>query len=332
MAWGKKKKKSEGLVWRLLWMIGLVFVFLLLIANISPLIAPDKMWVPAFLGLAYPALLIVVLLFSLILAIKNVRKAFLPAIAILTGFGLLNHTYSFRNHTDKFPEEESELKIMTWNVHLFDLYSWKNPGKIKDSIINYINEVDPDILCLQEFYKNNGPDFNTDNDLKKICGFEHHYIDYFQIKRDEHHFGIAIFSKHPIINSGVIKLNTDKANGNYVVWTDILLDEDTFRIYNAHLQSIKFSQEDQTLFANQTNLSQEDFTQQSGNLLRKLKRAFTARAKQVRFITEKINDCPHPYFICGDFNDTPTSYAYRQMRGKLNDAFLDAGPRGFGKT
>lgn len=332
MVWGKNKKKSEGIVWRLLWMICLVFVILLLIANVSPLIAPDKIWIPAFMGLGYPALLLIVLIFSILLALNNVKKAIIPALAILSGIGLLNHSYSFRNHTNNFPAEETDISIMSWNVHLFDLYSWKDPGRIKDSIIDYIEYQSPDVLCLQEFYKDKGSNFDTENEIISACNYKYRHIDYFLIKRGIHHFGMTIFSKYPIIQSGSIKMNNSTANGNYVIWSDLFVNEDTVRIYNVHLQSIKFSVDDQDLFVSQTSLTQNDIKSKSGNLLRKLKSAFIARAKQVRFVRNKLNDCPYPYFICGDFNDTPTSYAYRIMRGNLNDAFLDAGPRGFGKT
>lgn len=330
--WGNKKKKSEGLVWRLLWLICLIFVFLLLIANISPLIAPDRFWVPAFMGLAYPALVVITFIFSIVLAIKNVRKAILPLLAIFSGFGLLNHSFSFRNHSMNFPEEETELKIMTYNVRLFDLYSWKNPGIIKDSIVEYVNEIKPDVLCMQEFYKDTSNAFNTEEAFLEHKHFKFKHIDYFQIKYGIYHFGLAMFSKYPIINSGSIKNENGKISGNYVIWSDIVVNEDTIRIYNTHLQSIKFSAGDEELFASQTSLSKDDFREQSGNLMRKLKSAFIARARQVRFIKEELEECPHPYFICGDFNDTPVSYAYRIMRGNLRDAFLDAGSRGFGKT
>jgi endonuclease/exonuclease/phosphatase family metal-dependent hydrolase len=35
--------------------------------------------------------------------------------------------------------------------------------------------------------------------------------------------------------------------------------------------------------------------------------------------------------LCGDFNDTPNSYSYFTIRGKLRDAFLEKG-FGFGRT
>jgi len=53
---------------------------------------------------------------------------------------------------------------------------------------------------------------------------------------------------------------------------------------------------------------------------------------QVDLLASHIDSCKYPVFLCGDFNDTPVSYAYRSLRGNLNDAFLECGPRGMGKT
>ena len=35
--------------------------------------------------------------------------------------------------------------------------------------------------------------------------------------------------------------------------------------------------------------------------------------------------------LCGDFNDTPLSYTYRQLSRKLTDSFIEKG-RGIGNT
>ena len=42
-------------------------------------------------------------------------------------------------------------------------------------------------------------------------------------------------------------------------------------------------------------------------------------------------NCPYPIVLCGDFNNTNYSWAYRNLRNDLNDSFVEAG-KGFGKT
>jgi endonuclease/exonuclease/phosphatase family metal-dependent hydrolase len=48
-------------------------------------------------------------------------------------------------------------------------------------------------------------------------------------------------------------------------------------------------------------------------------------------IRRKIEESPYPVIVCGDFNDTPSSYAYRETKGWLKDAFVQSG-RGIGLT
>jgi endonuclease/exonuclease/phosphatase family metal-dependent hydrolase len=57
----------------------------------------------------------------------------------------------------------------------------------------------------------------------------------------------------------------------------------------------------------------------------RLRNAYIKRSRQVDLIAAHIRQCPYPVVVCGDFNDTPISYTYQQMRGKLLDAFMEAG-------
>ena len=55
-------------------------------------------------------------------------------------------------------------------------------------------------------------------------------------------FGIATFSKYPIVNSYNKQFSND--NSNQFTFTDIQKEQDTIRIYNAHLGSIRFNHTD----------------------------------------------------------------------------------------
>ena len=110
------------------------------------------------------------------------------------------------------------------------------------------------------------------------------------------------------------------------------MNKDTIRVYNLHLQSISFSKKDNDFLNDikQGNESEEDL-EKSKNILRRLKRAFVKRAKQVESIKIHMNSCPYKIVLCGDFNDTPASYTYHELCKTLNDAFVDKG-NGLGKT
>ncbi len=42
-------------------------------------------------------------------------------------------------------------------------------------------------------------------------------------------------------------------------------------------------------------------------------------------VADEIRQSPYPVMVCGDFNDTPNSYAYFKIRDGLQDAFHSKG-------
>ena len=67
-------------------------------------------------------------------------------------------------------------------------------------------------------------------------------------------------------------------------------------------------------------------------MLWKLKKAFVLRAGQVDILADHLASCRYPVILCGDFNDTPSSYTYRRLTKKLNDTYIEQGKGLFGAT
>ncbi|PKP15560.1 MAG: hypothetical protein CVU06_16340 [Bacteroidetes bacterium HGW-Bacteroidetes-22] len=63
----------------------------------------------------------------------------------------------------------------------------------------------------------------------------------------------------------------------------------------------------------------------------KLRNGFKNRAKQSRNIAERITHSPFPVIVCGDMNDTPSSYTYRKIKSELSDSYTVCGS-GIGNT
>ena len=66
-------------------------------------------------------------------------------------------------------------------------------------------------------------------------------------------------------------------------------------------------------------------------IILKLKGGFIERGLQVALIRQHASKCPYPYILMGDFNDTPSSYAFNQMEIGMNNTFREKGT-GVGKT
>ena len=115
---------------------------------------------------------------------------------------------------------------------------------------------------------------------------------------------------------------------NSCIYSDIVTPLDTIRVFNAHIGSIRFKEEDYALF----DQSGDGDTKKSvGRVLRLLKRAYVKRSKQVDRIAEAIKASPYPVILCGDLNDTPVSYCYAVLNELLEDAFVNSG-WGIGRT
>jgi endonuclease/exonuclease/phosphatase family metal-dependent hydrolase len=214
---------------------------------------------------------------------------------------------------------------------LFDLYNWGKNKETRNKTLNSLADINPDILCLQEFYTSEEKgDYDNIDTLKKLLNTQYYHCEYTATLRKLDHWGIATFSKYPIINQGKILFNT-KSN-NICIYSDIIINTDTIRVYNIHLQSISFSKVDNKFLEDViSDKDADDELEHSKNILRRLKRAFTKRSKQVEMITAHLKTCRYEIILCGDFNDTPASYAYQKLSRNLKDAFIEKG-NGFGKT
>lgn len=146
---------------------------------------------------------------------------------------------------------------------------------------------------------------------------------------DKHHFGIITFSKYPIINKQTISF----APGNYnsiFQYCDIKKGADTFRVFNIHLQSLKFSNENRRYLETPSIKDDDNFTE-SKSVIAKLKKGFLLRRIQSDRIREFIDKSPYPVIVCGDFNDVPNSYSYRTIGKGMKNAFTEKGT-GIGRT
>lgn len=305
------------------------FIICLLCSNFSTLVNPATAWPMAFLGLAQPALMLVCLLFLIYWLIRRKRVAAYSLIVLLISLVHFNKQFQI-SFGSQDPAPESAFRIMTWNVKLFDLYDWTGNKKTRSRMFDFIKSENPSILCLQEFYSEDSGEFNNLDSLRAHLNYSFFSHAYTITLRKTDHWGVATFSRYPIVNEGKIVFNN--RSNNICLYTDVLIDQDTVRIYNMHLQSINFGYADIRFV--QTMLSEEDAEDEMENsksILRRMKRAYTRRAEQSNAIAAHIATCQYPIIICGDFNDTPVSYTYNALSKGMTDAFRESGS-GFGKT
>ena len=235
-----------------------------------------------------------------------------------------------RSHPADVPKSKDEgiIRMMTYNVHNFKRYGASNDISTKRDILQIINQQQPDVINFQEFYSRNHGQYDMRDSIMKIMGSGYYYFEPIIFNANEA-IGMAIFSKLPIVNKGMITLS-DKKSENACLYIDILKGDHEFRVYNVHLQSIRFDPEDYK-YLNSVSAQGSIDKSSTRRLGSKLKNAFIKRSAQVDKIKASTAKCPFPYIVSGDFNDTPSSYAVNTMASGLKNAFREKG-FGFGRT
>lgn len=303
-----------------------VTVFTFIGGLASTFINPKYFWPIAFLGLGFPVTFLVLCGFLLYWLFSKNKKVIYPLILLLVLFFLSPGFFSFKISPSKSSDEDA-LKVMTYNVRNFEVYDKENSKEKRDAIIALIKEQDVDILCLQEAIDRKG--HIQLQEMAKQTGLPNYYMEVGTIAKDNAKFGVAIFSKHNILEKTSYPFGS---GGNVGTKIDIEREHDTISVFNIHLESANIERSFYNYSSDELDsLSKKAFIARARIVSQQLKNAFKSRSTQANLIREEIKQSEHPVIVCGDFNDTPISYSYSRVRGKLKDTFRK-NPIGFGGT
>jgi endonuclease/exonuclease/phosphatase family metal-dependent hydrolase len=271
--------------------------------------------------------------FVLLWMVLRNRFFLISLIALLAGFNMLAKYFQYNSSRSRNPENVQTYTVMSYNTMSFRTFYYEYSQEYLDSLTGFLAEVKPDIICFQEYYNDLEMEEDIAKQLQRKLNLPEKHINSRLTRLNRYQFGLAILSKFPIIHSGrILNANYEKelSTTNYAIFSDMIIDGDTFRIYNIHLESLRISAEDD-IFESIEDGSAENITKETRKLFSKLRKAFVFRANQLKPIREHMNNSPYPIILCGDFNDSPTSWAYAQISRGLQDAFVKAG-RGTGIT
>ena len=319
-----KLKNKKGRPRIILKTMTIVSLSALVLSYISPFVHPKSAWILPFFGLCYPITLLFGTIFLLLWAFIRSRWALIVLAVILLGFNYHLRLFAVGIENEVPENTVTSLKVLSNNVRIFDLYNPNSGAKFafRDSIYNYAVNSESDVVCFQEYYHKDAPTtFNTTELFKRKFGAVDFHERSIYKPIGYQHFGIILFSKYPIIAKGEVIFDTEETdNVNFSIYADIVKNQDTFRVYNVHLQSVK--------------MGDEAVSDSSSMIIRwvdKLRIAYPKRADQAMRIAEHLASSPYPVIVCGDFNDTPISFVYNQFTQHLNDAFLNCSA-GIGST
>ncbi len=324
-------------------LINLLLALLFLLGCNSAFFFSASWWPIGFLTLSAFYLLIILFLFFLFWLVFKSRWAFIFLVTVAVSLKDITEIIPIRfSSSFNMPAPTKGLRVMSWNVAQFDVMKHKQQPDTYLEMLNLVNEYKPDIACFQEMVGGDTlADLNTPYYKKysfySIFEFAHRLRmpDYFYTYNykenflNQQHFGVIIFSRYPIINKQKVSQYPHDYNSTFQ-YVDIVKDTDTVRVFNIHLQSLRFTPTNLKYIENPSIKTEVDI-EKSKNLLQKFKNGFLKRQLQADTVRASIEKSPYPVIVCGDFNDVPNSYPYETIGNGLQDAFVQKGI-GIGRT
>jgi endonuclease/exonuclease/phosphatase family metal-dependent hydrolase len=301
---------------------------------------PSRVFWPASFGaLTLPVALALNLAAVVYWLLRDWRVAALPVlVAVLTWphfqRGLALHPAQLAPMRRAPDDTGRTVRVLSANVRIFNVYPQlrdKDSGSSR-KFIQWLAENEADVVCLQEFYNEPAGSHTTDGALFRSTdkigrqAGRQAFVSKSLTNWAGSEFGMAIFSRFPIVKRGTISF--DKLTQNHAMFVDLRLPAgDTIRVYNFHLQSMSMDAQDIV-----DSYSSKAGLQKKGlGLMRRFKKGMVARSVQIDSLVRRFERCRYPMLLCADLNDLPYSYSYDQLADHFQNAWATAG-NGVGAT
>jgi len=293
--------KNLSFLEKIIYLLNALLATMLLLSFLLPYISPKTVPAFAILSLFVPFLLILNSAFAIYWLVKLKKQFILSLSVLIIGWLFITPFYKI---SDKNSSLNSDLKIMSFNVKSFNSFNARKDSINSQSGFDFIKDKNLDVLVIQEYYQSEKTNLSFPYKYKKL-------------KSASSNYGMAIYSKYKIINTGSLDL---KSEGNNIIFADILKEKDTIRIYNVHFESLRIK-------PNEENFGEEN----SEKLIRRVSKSFKKQAAQTALFLNHEKQWKGKKIVSGDFNNTAYSWMYNTISKNKKDAFIEAGS-GFGKT
>lgn len=296
---------------------------LLILSTTAGMKAPSENIIPSMLSYGYFLLLVINMIIVLLWLLAGKWYFLISTAAIVSRIGFVGLFFQIGNGT--IEPQGSTVKVLSFNAHHYYGKNISVPSEqanLTDTnalqFLSLLQEHTPDVLCLQEYlpYTSNKKIMLADS--MEAMGYRYHC----SACPAMGHSATICWSRYPLINPVYIDSSSK-------LQIDMVKDYDTIRIFCLHLHSYKLDTVD----------LQEIDRISHGNVDRdmalgtakKFKQTVLAHEQEWIVLKPLIETSPYPTLVAGDFNDTPASYIYQQMRQILQDCYTDRG-KGFCTT
>ncbi len=322
----KKTSKLRSFMSRAFYASFFIINILYLAVALVPFLSSGSWWFIAILGLIFPFLLLLEIIFLIVWGIKKSKFVFISIVVLLLSWQQISVIFPLRGKSgENTNKPDGTIRVLSWNVSRWNLGNTNKEDQevFRNLMLDFISEQNADILCLQEFFESHDEPLYSSTILAlKKRGYTYNYFfPSYSIYEGAFEFGLAVFTKFQVVNARGY-LNNTMGHSEGFCYTDLKIGSSFLRVFNFHTESPGFGKED---------YNDQGGARFSKKLFSKLKNSYEFRNAQIENIREEIDKSPYPSIICGDLGDVPNSYAYFKLKGNLKDAFLNKGS-GFGRT
>ncbi len=318
-----KSRKGFSLTNLVMSVVTFVVSLALLLSYMSRWFDPTKgVSLLAYLPMAMPVLFLANLVLLLFWIIRWNKMVVLPLAVGLLGIGTVSLFWQpqFLREYESPSKAKNQFKVMTFNTMGMNNRENNRLVSSMDKIAAAVDSIHPDILCLQEFQSTARA--SRKQFSQKVPWLKHSKVVYKIDSGNDHGWGLAVYSRYPIINYGQVDF---KHLPNSAIWCDVVFRKDTVRVLTAHLQTTSITAAEQEYISHMKFVSDTVREEKFRNMYHKLGTNYRIRAAQAKEIRRAVEQSPHPIIVCGDFNDTPLSYTYHAIARGLNDSYKKVG-------
>lgn len=287
----------------------------------SPYIPPRLLSPVALLGLFFPLVFIGQLLVWSYWLVRRRWRIFigLSLIFVFSWESISSYMPLHRGLSRQLEEYQGpRLKVLSYNVcgFGFEHHGSQRPNKV----LLYLKSSEADLICLQEASLAQDKDWGvTMGQVKAYLGKQYPYISL--VPAQEGGSGLMLLSRYPIKEAERIPIPS-RTNG--AAHFKINIGGQETHVINVHLESFRLSQ---ALGQEYMNLVAKGKAFELQDALRsKLTPIFRHHERQAKIVKRYADSLQtERLIICGDFNDTPVSYAHEKLEQNMTDAFIKAG-------
>jgi endonuclease/exonuclease/phosphatase family metal-dependent hydrolase len=330
------RSRVWGVLARFLFLLNLFTLVPLLLALVAPYVNPAGWFWPAFAALLKPWLLLVPVLWAVGWVWRRRWKYLLAnGLVLVLGWNTVPLAYQWGSG---MAPQQKDIRVLTFNVGAFG-YQY---GRFEKTLA-WLKTANAEVICLQEFYdiRPRGASGRDERKraiarLKTELGLPHaQFVELLTGTK----YGLLVLSKFPIVEGGAVT-ETGRKVKNGAMFADIRVFGQVVRVYNVHLQSYNFSLAQRRILETETGQEEareQDSTLQQPNqqgtwkLMKTMIGAWRMQSEQVQKIRAHREGHTGATVLCGDLNNLPFSYYYRQLTDGLQDSFRERGS-GFGRT